>query len=153
MRCIAYPFLFILLLFCMSFSLFGQQNAVVDDLLEEEKATFGKSVYVILTAAGIIDESLTPEEAAAFISPKEWHVKEKSADTPVTLGEFAAILMHAFDIKGGFFYSLFPGPRYATREIAFRGFVFGRASPYMHISGSEALTIMRKAVVWKEKYR
>ena len=153
MRCIGFPFLFIVVLFSVSFSLPGQQNAVIDELLEEEKATFGKSVYVILSASETIDEGLSPEEAAALITRKEWHVKPKGPEQPVTLGEFAAVLMKAFDIKGGLFYTLFPGPRYATREIEFRNFVYGRISPYMHISGTEAVTIVRKAAVWKEMYR
>jgi hypothetical protein len=153
MKNIRYPFLFFFLFFAVSFSSFAQQNEVLDELLEEEKATFGNSVYVVLTASGMIEEDITPEDAAALISHKEWRVKPKSADDSITLGELSAIVMKAFKIKGGLFYSLFPGPRYSTREIAFRGFVRGRVSPYMDISGLEAVTIVRKAMEWKEVYR
>jgi len=153
MRIIPYPFLFILFLFSVSLSLFAQQNTVVDGLLEEEKATFEKSVYLILAASGQIDEEFSSAEALQLITPKEWHVKVKNPDDPIPLGTLAAIVMKAFDFKGGLLYTIFPGPRYALREIAFRGFVQGRVSPYMYVSGAEAATIVRKALVWKGEYR
>jgi len=153
MKSITYPFLFILLFLSVIFSSFAQQNTVLDELLAEEEATFGNSVYLILTASGTIDEDVTPGEAVTHISPEELHIEAKGADAAITLGEFSAILMNAFNIKGGLFYTLFPGPRYATREIAYRKFIQGRISPYMTISGNEAATIVRKAREWKEVYR
>lgn len=153
MQNICRPFLFTVLLLFVSFSSFAQQNSVIDDLLQEEKATFGNCVYLVLSASGVIDESLLPEEAVAGLEFRDLHFRPKKADDFITFGEFAVLLMEGFEFKGGLFYTIFPGPRYASREMVFKGFIHGRAGPYGNISGHDALTMVRKAKEWKERYR
>jgi hypothetical protein len=58
------------------------------------------------------------------------------------LGEYAYILMKAFHMQGGIMYSIFPGPRYASRELAFLEMIPGSASSGRTLSGEEVIRIL-----------
>jgi len=142
----------ILFLFGLSLSVVpAQSNQVIDQLLQQEKASFASALYMVQTAAGELEEELAPQTAAEGFDSREWNLPQISADTPITLGQYSQLLMHAFEIPGGVMYKLFPGPRYAARETHYRGFVRGSALPGRSLSGSEVLFILREVLEWKEE--
>ena len=142
----------ILFLFGLSLSVVpAQSNQVIDQLLQQEKASFASALYMVQTAAGELVEELTPQTAAEGFDSQEWNLPQISADTPITLGQYSQLLMHAFEIPGGLMYKLFPGPRYAARETHYRGFIRGSALPGRSLSGSEVLFILREVLEWKEE--
>lgn len=126
-------FLLFLFVFLPGFAT-AQSNERIDRLLEQDTASYSAALYMVRTAAG---------EAAEIPALSD-------EDRPISLGEYAHLLMHAFDIPGGIMYRLFPGPRYAAREIAFYGFIRGSQLPGRSISGSEVINILRRAMEWKE---
>lgn len=130
---------------------FAQSNGVIDEVLGQEKADFSMSVYLVLSAAEIIPESATPDEALSALSEKGWRLAPAGDGATITLGQYSHLLMKAFGIPGGVMYRLFPGPRYATREAAFRGFVSDRPTPYRSVSGEEAIRILGAVLSWKEE--
>jgi hypothetical protein len=70
---------------------------------------------------------------------------------PVRLDEFAFLLARAFGLKGGIMYTLFPGPRYAYRELVYRGILEGRVDPAQTLSGERLLYVMGRALeLWGE---
>jgi hypothetical protein len=130
---------------------FAQSNGVIDEVLGQEKADFSMSVYLVLSAAEIIPESATTDEALSALSEKGWGLAPPGDGATITLGQYSHLLMQAFGIPGGVMYRLFPGPRYATREAAFRGFVSDRPTPYRSVSGEEAIRILGAVLSWKEE--
>jgi hypothetical protein len=52
------------------------------------------------------------------------------------------MLTRAFKIDGGIMYRILPGPRYATRELAYLGIITGPAKAGMSLSGERALRIL-----------
>ena len=138
-------FVLVFLLFLPAF-LFSQSNDVIDGLLEEEKATYGKAVYMVLSAAEMISEDATADEALTALEQAGWKVKMKAAEEPIQLGTYAYIVMRAFEIKGGIMYTLFPGPRYASRELGFKGYIKRNAGAYRTLSGREALRILGRVL-------
>lgn len=141
-----------LFLFGISLSVVSaQSNRVIDQLLQQQKASFAAALYLVQTAAGEIPEEIEPSEAAMAFESQAWHLPNVSADAPITLGQYAQLLMHAFDIPGGVMYKVFPGPRYAARETDYRGFLRGSALPGRSLSGSEVLYILRQVLEWKEE--
>lgn len=117
----------------------GQSNQVLDDLLAEERASLGKAAYLVLTAAGVAEEGRSVEEAFALLREKPWGFSASSPEETLTLGSYASMVMHAFGMRGGLMYSLFPGKRYAAREFAYRGFLQGNTSPGRVLSGRDAV--------------
>jgi hypothetical protein len=132
-------------------SLWGQSNELLDELFEEPATTLEQAAYLILTAAARIPDDSSPADAAAALAGQGWTVPERSADEPLTLGEYSYLLMQAFALKGGLMYRIFPGPRYAGRELAYLQLVKGDTSPYRTFSGEEAIGILGRLMEWKEE--
>ncbi len=122
---------------------FSQSNSTIDELLAQKKALFGDSVYMVLAAANIIPANATPVEAMNALYQKDWISPPPKADAPISFGDFSYILMKSFDIPGGLMYHLFPGPRYAGREVVYRQWAPKNLSPYEGLSGMQALYILR----------
>jgi hypothetical protein len=131
----------------------AQSNQLIDELLQEEKATFGKSAYLCLSAANLIPERSGVTDALAYLEKAGWGMTVKKADEPILLGELAYLLMKSFNMSGGIMYSLAPGPRYACRELAYLEIITGRIHPDRIISGERALQIISNVVAWKEDHQ
>jgi hypothetical protein len=132
-------------------SVWGQSNELLDVLFEEPTTSLGQAAYLVLTASGRIADDSAPADAAAALRRQGWTVPERSADESLTLGEYSYLLMQAFELKGGVMYRIFPGPRYAGRELAYLDLIKGDTSPYRTFSGEEAIGILGRLVEWKEE--
>jgi hypothetical protein len=132
-------------------SVWGQSNELLDVLFEEPATTLGQAAYLVLTASGRIPDDSSPADAAASLVEQGWSVPERTADEPLTLGEYSYLLMQAFELKGGVMYRIFPGPRYAGRELAYLELIKGDSSPYRTFSGEEAIGILGRLLEWKEE--
>ena len=131
--------------------LFAQSNQSIDRLLDEKPATFGDAAYVILSAAGIVPEEASGEQATEAVTEKKLLSKAPLPTAPATLGDICFLIMETQGIKGGLFYTLFPGPRYATRELASLGLLKGYTHPNRVVSGEEVMWILGAVLDWKEK--
>ena len=129
----------------------AQSNQTIDRLLAERPATFGDAAYVILSAVGFIPESATGADATATVAEKRLLSKTPSPTAAATLGEVCFLIMETQGIKGGLFYTLFPGPRYATRELASLGLLKGYTHPNRVVTGEEVMWILGAVLDWKEK--
>jgi hypothetical protein len=97
----------------------AQSNTILDAFLEAESASFELSVYLVLVAAGDVEETASPAEALQrYAETGRRPLTRKLAADPVTAGEFGHLLMQALSISGGLMYSLFPGPWYAAKELS-----------------------------------
>jgi hypothetical protein len=129
----------------------AQSNEVLDVILEEETLSFGQAAYLVLSASARISDDTTPAEAAAEIAKQEWTVPTRAAEEPLTLGEYSFLLTQAFELKGGVMYRIFPGPRYAGRELVHLQFIKGNTSLNRTFSGEEAIGILGRLMGWKEE--
>jgi hypothetical protein len=130
---------------------FAQSNALIDQVLEQKKVGYSYAAYLVLSAAGIIKDTATPEQAMEALKQQDWGIKVPEEPTDISLGQYAYLIMKAFNIPGGLMYRLMPGSRYAAREIAYLGFVTENPSPYRSISGQEAMQILNNVLSWKEE--
>lgn len=130
---------------------FAQSNALIDQVLEQKNVGYSYAAYLVLSAAGIIQDTSTPEQAMEALKQQDWGIRVPEEPTDISLGQYAYLIMRAFDIPGGLMYRLLPGGRYAAREIAYLGFVADNPSPYRNLSGEEALQILNNVLAWKEE--
>jgi outer membrane protein OmpA-like peptidoglycan-associated protein len=91
----------------------------------------------VLAASGI-------EEGDPFALAAEqgWLPRHAAPDKALRLGELSFLLMEAFNIPGSFLYALFPGPRYAFRELDYLRLIPGRQDPAREVSGETLLHIL-----------
>jgi len=144
---------FLLLVFLFSGVLagFAQSNKLIDGVLGQKEADYSTTIYLVLSAAGIVPESATVEDAVKVLGEKNWGIAQPDPSATISLGQYSYLLMKAFDIEGGLMYRLLPGPRYAPREVAYLGFVTDRPTPYRSVSGEEVLRILGMVLSWKEE--
>jgi hypothetical protein len=140
----------LVLLFSMALPLAAQSNQLLDQLLDQPAAQFGAVVYMTLTAAKLLPDTATPEETLQALQQQNWKVHILPAEAPIPLGDYAFLLMKAFKLSGGVLYSLFPGPRYACRELGYLKIVTKDARPNRSVSGEEAVRILGNVMGRKE---
>jgi hypothetical protein len=75
--------------------------------------------YLVLTAGGKIAETTEPEAAYAAAVAAAALAPGRQASEPIRIDDFCFLVMRTFSLKGGMMYTLFPGPRYAYRELVF----------------------------------
>jgi outer membrane protein OmpA-like peptidoglycan-associated protein len=133
---------FLFILFCFSLPLLPAQTAAeMDLLLETEAVSFGQAVRFVLDTANLIDPG-SAGGAFALARQKGWLPEGAREDGPIKTGELSFLIMNAFDMQGSFLYRLFPGPRYAFRELDYRGLLPGRRDPALRVSGEGLLRIL-----------
>ncbi|MCK5197456.1 MAG: hypothetical protein KAR21_03855 [Spirochaetales bacterium] len=142
--------LFGVLIACLPLFLHSQSNTIIDELLDEEKADWGQTTYMVLTAAELLDENIDTTGAIETLRKQKWEVDVKEPAEPITLGEYSFLLMKAFNIPGGLMYKIVPGPRYAARELGYLNFIDNDKSPNRTLSGEEVLRILGRLLEWKE---
>lgn len=128
----------------------AQSNLVLDDILGREALRAADGAYLALAAAGRIDDQTTPEEAFRLLDDTGWTLAAAEAGASIRLGDYAYLLMQAFDMRGGIMYRLVPGPRYAARELFFLRLIPENGSPYRSLSGQEAVFMLGRVLELQE---
>ncbi|MDR1903813.1 MAG: hypothetical protein LBQ88_16215 [Treponema sp.] len=116
----------------------------IDNLLKTGEVSCGQALIFIIEAA---QQNAGPAVKADF---SEKLMEELGKDSrfrqnntsPITLGGLSLLVMKAFDLRGGIFYSLFPNDRYAYRELVFKKVIEGRADPTQRVSGETFLYVL-----------
>jgi outer membrane protein OmpA-like peptidoglycan-associated protein len=134
-------------------SLHAQVAAEMDALLETPAINFIQASRFVLAAADVFqtDGLRTGDYFTALNLAREngWLPKEVVPDSHVKLGELCFLVMGAFGMRGSFLYALFPGPRYAFRELDYLRMIPGRRDPARQVSGEELLRILDLAMAGK----
>ncbi len=124
--------------------LFGQTAERLDEILAQDELTVGSAAYIAAASGGLIGEGDGPEDALAALADLGFPSDSVSAEETVRLNQYAYMLMLAHDRRGGLMYTLFPGPRYAFRELRFERVIEGRGDPIDPLSGSRALRLAER---------
>jgi hypothetical protein len=118
----------------------------MDAALESEAVSWALAARFVLPAAGFDLEggAAASPEAAAFRAAAEqgWLPKGAKPEGEPTIGGLSFLVMRAFDLPGGLLYRLFPGPRYACRELAYRGLLQDQIDPSRKVSGFALLVLI-----------
>jgi hypothetical protein len=118
----------------------------LERVLSLPAASYGDAAWIVLNSAGTIPPESSPDDAWRYAADNNWLPKKAAAETPLTLEGLSLLIMKAFDIRGGFMYTLFPGPRYGYRELVYRKIIQGRAYPGLRVSGERLLRIVSQAL-------
>ena len=135
--------------FAVGVSLAAQSAEFLDDLMFAEEATVGDAAILILLAAGRSGDE-DPAAATRIARERGWLDEAAAPSDSLTLGTLSFLMMRATDMSGGLGYRVFPGPRYATRELDYLGLLRGYAAPNRRLSGTELLQVVGNVMNWLE---
>jgi outer membrane protein OmpA-like peptidoglycan-associated protein len=146
------PFATLLLLTAALFPAPGavaQTAAELERVLALPAVSCGDAARFVLGAAGTALPETAKDSAAGayrFATERGWLPEKAAAEEPASLGDVSFLIMRALNIEGGLMYSLFPGPRYAYRELAYLKIIRGRSYSTMTVSGQRLLRIISRAL-------
>ena len=114
----------------------------------ELEAALESPAITCAQAASFIIRSVDPEfaENAYDLALSRGWFKNERPDDHVTMGRLSFMFMQAYDIKGGFMYSLFPGKRYAFRTMVSRSLIQGDSDPALTVAGDNFLLILGRVL-------
>jgi len=141
-------YLFLAICFFIVFPAFAQSAGELESLLNMEAVNYGQAARLVLQAAE--NRDLNTEAAFSFALENKWLPKGVESGDTVRLNGFSLLIMRAFEIKGGAFYTLTGGAHYAYRELVYRNIIQGRSDPAMTVSGDLMLFIVNRALNFQE---
>ncbi|HAP42731.1 MAG: hypothetical protein A2087_04910 [Spirochaetes bacterium GWD1_61_31] len=134
--------LLVLVLAIVPLAVFGQSNEFMDELLQQDSISVGQAAYLVLVASENLSEDADIQRSFDLLESLGWASGGNDASTPIRLGEYAYILMRAFDVPGGLLYTIFPSARYAYRELRYKMVIQGRSDPADTINGNLAIRLL-----------
>jgi hypothetical protein len=129
----------------------AQTAAELDGILASRGLTYAQAASLILKAADAAPPSASEEEAFNTAQSRGWLPGKAAAQDPAVLGGTSFIIMKSFGLKGGLLFSIFPGSRYAYREMVYQKIIQGRADPSMAVSGERLLQIISRVLSYTDQ--
>lgn len=118
----------------------------LEEVLAQDELTVGLAAYVAAASGGLIAEDGSIDEAMQALERIGFPVERVSAEQRIRTDQFAFMLMLAHERSGGILYTLFPGPRYAFRELRHERVIQRRGDPNERLSGSRALRLTERVL-------
>ena len=137
--------LLLLPLLC-ALNLQAQTAKEMDALLADTGVSYARAARFILPAAGQLPEGATEAKAFETALERGWIPEGADPGSPIRLDESAYLIMGAFSLEGGLLYSLFPGRRYAYRELVYRAYIQGRRDPAQGVPGSRLIQVLGRVL-------
>ena len=103
---------------------------------------------LVLEASGHIDteKQTSADDAFNIAMQRGWLPKNTVANNATRLNGLSLLVIQAFEIDGGAFFSFFKNPHYAYRAMVYRGIIQGRSDPQMLVSGDLLLYTVNRAM-------
>ena len=138
-----YLFLFAVFVFPL-FLAFSQTADRLDLLFSTPELSYEQAAAFVLEASDI--PMSNQAEAFRYASEKGWIPKNAEARDTARLDGVSLLIMKAFEMKGGAFYSVFQNAHYAYRELEYRNVIEGKTVPAMAVSGEMMLFIVGRVI-------
>jgi hypothetical protein len=139
------------LLFC-AVLVWGQSAGEMERLLNTSEISCADAAYFVLQSR-LENPPQNSQAAFSLALEKGWLSKKSGPDKPdslVTMADISFLIMRAFKLEGGLMYRLFPGGRYAYREMISMGFIEGRLYSGSKVSGGQFLQILGNVLSTQE---
>jgi hypothetical protein len=148
-----YALLPVLFLGLLAAPLCAQTAAELEELLQVQAVSYGQAARFVLEAADAADSQNVSKKTASaftFAAERAWLPHNAAADDAARLDGVSLLLMQAFGVKGGMWYSLMKNPHYAYRELLYQDVIQGRVSPEMAVSGEYLLFLINRLLSRQE---
>jgi hypothetical protein len=127
----------------------GQTAAEMDTLLDTGGITWDQACRFVIPASGAMEAHAGSGAAFALALERGWLPRGAAADSPASLGGLSFLIAKSFSIKNSVLYALFPGPRYAYRQLDYLGLIPGLRDPAMKVSGERLVQILGRVLDYR----
>jgi hypothetical protein len=141
--------LLLALAFWLPCGAWGQTADELETLVEAEKLSYAAVARFVLEAADVAALA-DPKEAFNYAWERKWLPGRAQADDTARMDGISLLMMQSYGIKGGLFFTLFPNPHYAYRELMYRRVIQGRSDPEMAVSGDWLLFMVGRLLTLRE---
>ncbi|HAE21279.1 MAG TPA: hypothetical protein DCG47_03015 [Spirochaetaceae bacterium] len=125
---------------------FAQSGTEIDALLSEGILSAQSAARFVLSAADKAKPDIAPRDAFNQAKESAWLPDWALPQSALNLADLSFLIMSAFEMKGGLFYGMAPGPRYAYRELLYLRAIQGLSDPAMTLSGERFLRILGRVL-------
>jgi outer membrane protein OmpA-like peptidoglycan-associated protein len=144
-------FLMLALLLTVFLTPLSAQTALRMELILQEKALSWSNAAAFTLEAADLKVFSNTEEAFRYAQGQKWLPKKALPDDPARFDGIALLMMRAFGLKGGLFYSIARNPHYAYRELVYNEVIQGRTDPGMIVSGPDFLFMIGRVLSLTEE--
>jgi hypothetical protein len=131
--------------------LHSQTAQRIEDLLGSEALRNDQAAWLVLEAAEVPHPVGSPYLTAfRYAAAQGWFPKGAQPNGEIRLNQASLLIMKAFRIKGGIFYTITNSPHYAYRELEYQGILQGRVDPRMAVSGDLLLYMVNLILSYRE---
>jgi hypothetical protein len=141
------------LLFCLlmiaaisSLPLAAQTAEIMDRIIATPAISVSQAAYLVFVASGKLAEDASPDQAFTLFEEMNWIDAHGDPGRALKASEYAYLLTRSYGLTGGLLSSLLAGPRYAYRDMVFRGLFAARGDPDEPLTGVEAVRILGKVM-------
>ena len=142
-----------MLLLCCAVGGFAQQGEALHRAIAEDPLTVASGAALVAALAGAVpsDQPIDPDEAMAVLLALGYSLPSSGADSPLRYGDFALLVMQAFDLRGGLRHELLATTGSAFREFEKRSLLSSGVYIGTPISGAAALDILHHFLTAAER--
>lgn len=143
---------FFLAIFCSClFSLSAQSSEKLTQIISNEELSFSEAAYLCGVYSDAVNEMSSFQGAFVVLQENGLIGENYSADQKISVSQFAYLCAKSVNLKGGFFYTLFPSPRYAFKELQAKSIIPSAVDPSSVISGRNAIAVLNGCINYAEK--
>ena len=128
-------------------------NAVIDSILGQKAISWENAAWLVGKATQLLDDNATPADAVQKAVSAGWGPASRAPTASLDLKSYSYALFKALAFPPGLMFRIFPGPRYALRELVFRKIVPVTLPPDNQVSGEEAMRYLQAAQDWKAAHQ
>ena len=141
----------LLLLLCAGAGILAAQTtaAEIETIMASPAVTYAQAARFTLEAAEVTVIA-NAADAFTYAADRNWLPKKAKPGDTARLNGISLLLMEAFNLKGGWFYTMLKTPHYAYRELVYLGVIQGRTDPHMAVSGDDFLYLISRILSIKE---
>lgn len=134
------------LLLATSVPLSAQTAEIMDRIIATPAISVSQAAYLVFVASGKLAEDSSPDQAFTLFEEMNWVDSHGNPDRPLLAAEYAYLLTKSYGLRGGLLYTLLPSPRYAFRDLVYRGIFGSRGDPDETVTGVEAVRLLGKVM-------
>ena len=127
-------------------SVSAQTAEIMDTIIGASEISVSQAAYLVFVAAGKLAEDASPDQAFTLFEGLGWIDSGGDPARPLKASEYAYLLTRSYGLSGGLLGDWLPSPRYAFRDLVFRGIFSSKGDPESPLTGVEAVRILGKVM-------